>query len=254
MSTLVDAHAHFHENYSPAEFLQCASNNFKQANAQSVGVLSLCEISARDPLAAFRNGVQGWESSSPDAHSFVFEKPNESKLIVVAGRQVVTREKLELLALFTSDPIENGLSLSDTVEATLACEGVPVIPWGFGKWWFRRGGQLSEFLHSYAVSGKESSAVLLGDNGCRVNALRPRKLKTAESIGFYVTAGSDPLRLSDHVSRPGCFGTVLDECIDLGAPTVWLGDQFRRIDRSPATFGRCRSVIEFVCDQVKLRL
>lgn len=260
MSTLVDAHAHFHECFSTPDFLRSAATNFKNTDPDSVGVLLLCEISSRDPLAAFQNGVQGWESKNTDEHSIVFSMQGQPKLVLVAARQIVTSEKLEILGLCTSANFESGLSLSASVEAIQSNGGVPVVPWGFGKWSFQRGQQLKSFLDS--TSGRRESKpdditlqnLLLGDSGCRITGMKHGILQIGEAQGVYVTAGSDPLPLSGHMSRPGSFGMVFDESINLNAPTDWLRDRLRSLNQSPKTFGRCRSLLEFVSDQARMRL
>ena len=56
------------------------------------------------------------------------------KLILIAGRQMITKENLEFLALVTNEKFDNGKPIKDLIIEVLKAESIPVIPWGVGKW------------------------------------------------------------------------------------------------------------------------
>lgn len=53
----------------------------------------------------------------------------------MAGRQIVTAEKLEVLALGTDLDIDDGRPIREVLSLVTENGGLPVIPWGAGKWW-----------------------------------------------------------------------------------------------------------------------
>jgi hypothetical protein len=252
--TLVDGHVHFHECFSLTTFLESAANNFALASSHPVvGVLLLAHIGPGDPLQPIRNQFQRmvaeWKVAEPESSSIVFSHPRKSPIVFIAGRQIVTREKLELLSLCSSKHLTEGQSLRESVDATFESEGVPVLPWGFGKWWFARGRALQTFLQRREAA----KPYLLGDNGCRLSLHRPSLLRASEDHGIPVLAGSDPLPLRSHVTRPASFGSIFQGQIDLKLPTVWMRAKLLDLCHSPKTFGKCRSPVQFGNDQLQLR-
>ena len=61
---------------------------------------------------------------------FSFTRPSVPHVVVVAGRQIVTRERLELLSLFSSASIDHNLPLEDSIHAVLSQRAVSDHPLG----------------------------------------------------------------------------------------------------------------------------
>lgn len=272
MCTLLDAHVHYHDLFDVSVFLNSAARNFSHAaqlsDEVSACVLAVCAVDDREsPLSLLADRVLGtdWSVTASDARVLVVSRAPEgnpaanasrcNQLVLIAGRQVVTRESLELLAIGTASSLRHGLPLQETMQQVEESSGVSVLPWGFGKWHFERGSVVRSLVSS-AASGTQRSQVLLGDNGCRWQSLRPRLLKFAEAASFSVIAGSDPLPLASHVSRAGSFGSVLDVNIDATGQNVAdsICQTLRELRTSPPTFGRCRSAFSLLRDQITLRL
>ena len=120
----------------------------------------------------------------------------------MAGRQIVTKEKLEVLALTTDRPFEEGTPIQDTLESVLSVGGIPVIPWGFGKWWGKRGKILTDLLQSQTAPGFS-----LGDNSGRPGFLPyPSQFEQAQKKGIRILPGSDPLPFPTEYWRPCSVG------------------------------------------------
>ena len=276
MCTLLDAHVHYHDIFDVSAFLSSAAQNFSHATQRfgdvSACVLAVCATDENEPpLSLLADRVLGtdWSVTASDPRVLVVSRAPEgnpaanasrcNQLVLIAGRQVVTRERLELLAIGTASSLRHGLPLQETMQQVEELNGVSVLPWGFGKWLFERGSVVRSLVSSAASSsssGTQRSQVLLGDNGCRWQSLRPRLLKFAEAASFSVIAGSDPLPLASHVSRAGSFGSVLDVNIDATGQNVAdsICQTLRELRTSPPTFGRCRSAFSLLRDQVTLRL
>lgn len=290
-ATFVDAHVHFHPAFDLSTFLDAAVNNVgqfaKTATTVSTSIsdrdlplsserspsiaLLLAEITGNDPLAEIRKQYdalpKSWQHREhEDGHSITFQRHGKPTIVFIAGRQIVVDVGLELLALCTNHAIQGGQMLEASIEQTLSVGGVPVIPWGFGKWWFRRGRLLREFLlrddskaptpTTRATNNSPTKVkTLLGDNGCRPSiAGRPSMLQHAETTGFSILAGSDPLALRSHQGRVGSFGSLLSKTIDADHPTEWMRRQLLGLDKSPPTFGHCRSLTQFAADQIRVRM
>ena len=169
---------------------------------------------------------------------------------MLAGRQISTRERLEVLALGTQVDVASGQSLDDTIGAVRDTGAIAVIPWGFGKWWFSRRQLLTATLAS-----QPSAGMFVGDNGGRPRFIPPARLfEVAASRGIYNLPGSDPLPLNWEIDKPGSFGAVLEGPLDLSLPAKTLVANLRNLQAQPPLFGRSASISGFTRSQVGLRL
>lgn len=255
--TPVDGHVHFHPCFTLPNFLHSAIANFSSmANAPAAlpqspcGVLLLTQIGERDPLQPMLEQAslyREWTTQQLDDEAVLFSRQGVPSVIIIAGRQIVTAEGLELLSLCTRSPQASHHSLQDSVEASVTAGGIPVLPWGFGKWWFSRGRIVRGFLASHAHSN-----VLIGDNGGRMRVMHGEVIKNQQIRGSQILAGSDPLPLPNHVTRVASFGTLLPGKIDLSAPTAWIRQTLRETTTDWKEFGRCRRPRQFFADQLML--
>jgi hypothetical protein len=174
----------------------------------------------------------------------------EKKLIIVAGRQIVTAERLEVLALGCDREFPDRRPVRDTLAAVRDSGAIPVLPWGFGKWWFGRGKTVVALIESEARHG-----LFLGDNGGRLQVgPRPKPFALAESMGVYTLPGSDPLPLPREARRAGGYGFRLDVAIDPDRPAQSIKDGLRDCSSQPPVFGRRATLSTFLRNQASLRL
>jgi hypothetical protein len=174
----------------------------------------------------------------------------EEEIHVVAGRQVVTVENIEVLALFVEQGLTNGLSLDETVDRVKELGGIPVLPWGAGKWFGKRGTIIKKFL----VNHKKGN-LFLGDNGGRPRFWpTPNLFSLAEKTGFVVLPGSDPLPLPSEALRVGRFGFYLHEnCLDVDSPTKCLKKALLSTKVTIFHFGCLQENRLFFLNQFRLR-
>jgi hypothetical protein len=276
---LVDAHVHLYSVYDRERFLHAAWTNFERARrslglSQATYVMCFTEDARHNAfaeLASFRSvgSIEIRPTQDEAALSVRFDSEphtgrteperaassnhdavgNHSQdLYLIAGRQIITSEGLELLALATRDVIPDGVSLSDGIARVRAAGGVPVVPWAFGKWWGRRG----VLVRAALASGHPPD---LGDNSARASMLlAPAFFRQAESRGRAVLPGTDPLPLRGHQGRAGSYGFVLDHGLSSDHPARDLVVAIQAMSTSPARFGRRVGPFEFVRDQIALRL
>ncbi|MDA0738476.1 MAG: hypothetical protein O2999_02030 [Nitrospirae bacterium] len=158
--TFVDPYVHIHGCFPLHKFFDAACVNFAaQAYEQDLtefgGVLLLSESQGADWFdwlakmadkgEPIRNG--SWEAwtvcRTEEKSSLILQSHRGDELVLVAGRQIVTREKLEVSALMTETVFPDGASLAITVEAIRNSGGLPMVPWGMSTWSGERGKILS---------------------------------------------------------------------------------------------------------------
>ncbi|MEA2602908.1 MAG: hypothetical protein QOF89_3900 [Acidobacteriota bacterium] len=262
-SLLIDAHVHFHPGFRRDELLDAAVASFARGAAEleiegpTIGCLMLAEtaeerwflrLSRQEEGARF--GAWQFEPGGDDAVLTARRQADGATLLIVAGRQVRSREGLEVLALATREEFPDGLPFSDALTRVRWSGAVTVIPWGFGKWWLYRGALVEAALRRVTGPG-----IFLGDNAGRPQSVdRPRLFREAEVRGIPVLPGSDPLPLPEHALRAGSYGFVLEGGLDVGQPVQSLKQALLSLTPAPRTFGRRVSLAGCCRDQVALRL
>jgi hypothetical protein len=259
---LVDGHVHLYPNYDVAEFFRAAVENLAGgAAALSIepqacaGALIFTESHSGHAFDALADGAmtlpRPWAvNAHPDEVSIVVGRESGESLLVVAGQQAVTREGLEVLGFGIRDRCPDGLALEATIEWIRSRGALAVLPWGFGKWSFRRGRLIERLLDD-----ADPAAFAVGDNGGRLASWpAPRLLRQAEARGYAVLPGSDPLPFASQAGRVGSSGFVLEAA----EPEPWTGralvERLRALRSTPRTFRRLTGLPSFVCLQVAMQL
>jgi hypothetical protein len=221
MRIFVDAHVHIHDCFQLGVFFDSAYSNFSLAAAgftqkeAFVGVLLLAESTGADwfhrlraqadtqPLDEKLCGENQWFfKPTREKHSVCLLNESGAVLYLIAGRQCVTAEHLEVLALFTEDTFDEGIPIKNLIDEIKFRGALPVVPWGFGKWLGRRGKLLSELLER-----EKSAEFCLGDNGGRTGFLPfPSQFRLAEKREIPILPGTDPLPFSSEQFRVGSYG------------------------------------------------
>jgi hypothetical protein len=258
--TLVDAHAHIHDCFDLGAFLDSAAANFAAASggADARGVLLLTEGEGEDRFTelagrarARRDGVgvpdaaAEWTFETTLEEHALLARKGARTLVLVGGRQVATSDGLEVLVFGTRERFLDGRPLLDVLGRARAMERPHAIPWGAGKWLFRRGRMLSGIL----ASGPGSDFSLGDESGRPLFWPRVRHFEEARRRGIRVLRGTDPLPFVDEVARAGSFGFAIDGAIDLGRPMGWLETALRDPRVRLHDYGRLESPVPFVVHQ-----
>lgn len=261
---LVDAHVHIYGCFEPADVFDSAAANFAAA-ARELGAQRRCDRAlclvegAHDRFFdAVRDGAQGrvwrgrhgyWELEESGEPETLVVRRGGTRLFLVAGRQLATRERLEVLAIGTKAPLRDGESLEATLRAVRESGAAAVLPWGVGKWLGPRGTLVGRVLDD-----PEWRHVFVGDNGNRLEACpEPKHLAAARRAGRRVLPGSDPLPLRGEEARVGSYGFAVDAALDPLRPAAALlallasGTAF-------TPFGSRTPLGRFVSRQLALRL
>jgi len=256
---LVDAHVHIHKCFPCPRFLDAAAANFSRAlndirpKRGVVGCLMLTESAGVDcftELADSRLQTGSWQiASTREDVSLIATRSGALPLFLIAGRQIATAERLELLALGTRARFPDGGPLRDALAAVAARGAIPVLPWGFGKWTGRRGRLIAELL-----TDSLDVRLYAGDNGGRPRrSRRPRLLAVAERHGKLVLPGTDPLPFPGEVTKVGRYGFVAEFGLDRSRPFASLRLWLERQERSPRSYGQLERLWTFAQRQIGIQ-
>ena len=242
---IVDTHVHLHPRFGVEAFLDSAATNLGPG-----GVLCLTESAGVDRFEELRQaGRAGAWTIHPTAEpESLVARAGERAVVLIAGRQIVTAERVEVLALGTAESIADGMALGATLDAAVAVGAVPVLPWGVGKWWGARGRLVAEALAT-------RTGVCLGDQAGRPRGAAEHPLfRVARERGVHILPGSDPLDLDHHIARPGSYGLLLDRPLDADRPSQDLKARIRALAGSPPAAGRRAGWVGCLRDQALLRV
>ena len=227
----LDCHVHLYPSFSLPVVLDAALANMRatwettDGSVQPVrGVLLLTrtahEADFKDLCATIPHCLtKPWRiDARPDDLSLILRHGPDT-LTLVAGRQMATREGLEVHALGTRQDFPERLPARRLLEAVNASGALVAIPWGAGKWLGARGNLLR------ALVDDPSLPFLLSDSGLRPGGWpRPKLFAQARRNGRTWLAGSDPLPLPGAERRVGRFGLTLDPVwADTAAVTELIG-------------------------------
>jgi len=269
-TAVVDAHVHIHACYELEELLDNAHMNLSSAAPPSGAVryapggealfLLMTECASDDYFGALYEASRTGASAGPGLRRWSMLPTEEEislraasgprHLFIVAGRQVACREGLEVLVLGTRCRFQDGLAIREVLAETEAL-GVPrVIPWGPGKWLFRRGRLLKELVREF-----RSPTLFLGDEGGRpVFWGYPAHFGEAARLGVRDLPGTDPLPFPHDVNKVGRMGFRLELDLDPARPAASLMSALTSHGTPLERFAVLESPLRFVRNQIGMQL
>jgi hypothetical protein len=256
---LVDGHVHFYRAYDRAGFFDSALDHTRRGAGQlglppaATGCLLFAEARGEHWFDRFRDEAggagRGWTFDATAEEDSLVARRGDERLFLIAGRQIATREGIEVLALATGAELPDRLPLADTLEWARDAGALAVLPWGFGKWWGARGAAVRQALRRAAGDN-----LFLGDSGGRPQAApAPRLLREAAERRIRVLPGSDPLPLPGEERRAGSYGFVLRGPFDASRPAASVRRLVTGAPRQPAAYGRRTGLFGFAAAQLTLR-
>ena len=274
---LVDAHVHIYDCFDLNIMLDAALNNFRTAahdtglGSAITGVLLLTETRSynwfqqtrdmckkKQPVPASENG---WEIKLTQDSIVLLAKhkkgwqgdenlPDDIRIYIVAGRQIVTAEGLELLALATDCAFEDGLPVSSALATVRESGALPVFPWAVGKWLGKRGKILATVLTHEFPAG-----LCLGDNSGRPGFWRnPSHFKQARALNMLVLPGTDPLPFASQAKRVGSFGFSIPGRLSDAHPATDLKRLLQAPQKKLQAYGQLEKPWRFFVNQIRLRM
>ncbi len=219
MSILIaDTHVHFYPCYNPQIALDTLRTNLAGMNDGAVCGAMLAERHDCHFFKEFRESTlpqlrRQVQAQCQDNFILLREK-GWPDLYIFPGRQVITRERIEILSLTSDTFIPDGLPAQDVLSKIRSANGLPAISWAPGKWFFRRKKVVKDLLDS-----NKPGTLLVGDTTLRpVGWLQPVLMRYASNKGFAIVAGSDPLPFTGEEKNMGRYAVRLENDFDLGNP------------------------------------
>ena len=259
-TVLVDGHVHLHPDFPIAAFLDAAAANFADG-ARALGLPAATP--AMLLLADFGPGPAGFERlaeagkagawalrSTGEAVSVVAERAAGVPIFAVAGRQIVSADGLEVLALGTVGRIPDGLATAETLARVAGHGALAVLPWGVGKWLGRRGAVIDRL-----VAATEPGTIFVADSGARLAGTPlPAALRRAAARGHVVLLGTDPLPLPAEIAKPARCGFAVDLALDPARPFGSLRTALVENRSGVSPFGSREAPWRFVANQFAMQL
>ena len=265
-SILIDTHVHIYDCYNIKRFFNEAFSNFSYYNKKLklaekfVCALFLTESNSFQYFDKLRdnsnNIIQDLEKEgffkkeSDESCSLVFETAGSNYIIIIAGQQIITEEKLEVLSLGTQQKIEYSLVLEETVRRINNIGAIPVLPWGVGKWLGKRNEVLNVFIKK-----NHATKFFLGDNSGRPAMFKvPAQFKFSGQNKKLVLRGSDSLPIKSQERKAGSFGFYFVSDLDISNPFRDIKKMIYNLESEPDNYGKLENIFDFFKNQIMLRL
>jgi hypothetical protein len=262
----VDAHAHLYSCFEVGSFLERAFSNLSEAasqrgyNKRPTGVLFVISTPEADGFGRLRSAVErgthdsnlgdeNWQVHGTAERVSACLTSCDRSLIAIGGRQIGSREHLEVLALGTRKQFEEGQPARTLIQEVAQTGAIPVLPWGVGKWLGTRGRVVDDLIED-----PDLPPFFLGDSDHRPTFWpQPSQFRRAEEQGIKNLSGSDPLPFPREVQRAGSFGVVLDGSLNLERPAQDLKQKLLDPSTTFRQFGEGEAPARFVRNQLKMQ-
>jgi len=224
MHVIADTHVHVYPRFVCAGLFSSISARMDRlaGGKEHVNALFLAE---RRDCNWFRDARAGnfdrrdqysVELPAGDANTVVISGRGMSPLYVMAGRQIATSERLEVLALLCDADLPDGKPVVDIIRAVFDCGGLPVLAWAPGKWSLGRS-SIVEKLVEAGVPGM----LLVGDSAIRPQSWRePFLMRKARNRGLTILCGTDALPLAAEEQYIGTYCSAWDGEFDPLRPSL----------------------------------
>jgi hypothetical protein len=257
----IDCHLHFYPFYNETIFFDSLCFNLNSGCVTNTGDLDQLERIGILTEGSGTNTFSRWSGANiPDSSGYTFTRTNEPyslalnfkgkrRALIIAGKQIITSERIEVLTAGAGRNIPDGQPLADVVSRLSDAAELVILPWGAGKWLGRRG-RLIEKL----VKTRKEPFLFLADNPARPKWWpAPRSFGIFSARGGTILRGSDPLPLPGEEKRAGGFATLITGEFD---PALPLSSLKAILAGSTATkdIGQRDGFFTFFQRQLRLRL
>ena len=257
----IDGHVHFYEVYVLENAIESGVRNLKDSSKKtSSDVIPVWLLVERSDASFFdriykspkdfeNNGLKF--KTGNDNLTIVVEQDGKPILFIFAGRQLVTKEGLEVLSLISNLNIpDRQHSIDEVIQAVVDSGGIPTLNWAPGKWFFNRGKVIAR-----QIQEKSIDKIFIGETTLR-NTLwpEPKLVKQARKKGFPVIAGSDPLPFKGEENGIGSFGFLIKGEFDPKKPAQSLRDLMNSKRNNVQIIGKRNNIFTFARRQYKIMM
>ena len=219
---VIDGHVHLYPDFN---LELCFDTAFKNLNRIAKDHIPVCLLTERFDCHAFEeiqsqenigkyNIVQTDEGSSVK----IIDTLDEQKYFyLMAGRQIVVKENLEICALASTMNLEDRkYNINDTIQAVCDNRGIPALNWAPGKWMFARKKVVQNVINTV-----KPDSLLISDTTMRPSVWpTPILMREAMKKGFKVIAGTDPLPFDGEEKLVGSYAATLNGPFDENKPAA----------------------------------
>jgi hypothetical protein len=244
MELLADTHLHLYPCYDlDRAFSGLIDRLAAEEQAPRFGCLAEragCNFYAQ--IQAGNIVLHDFSLQSADSRQLILQRKSDNRqLTLLPGRQIIAAERIEVLALCTDALFADGTPAAELIRSIRAQNGVPVLPWSPGKWFFQRGKVIAHLLRSFTPQD-----FLIGDVSLRPHGWPlPILMRNAKRLGYQIISGSDPLPFADEEKQFGSYGSSIS-CAEAGLSP---GDALRSLlagKAEAASIGRRSSPLELL--------
>lgn len=217
--THVDAHVHLYDGFDMGDIVAHGQAIARDTNAPFVCLLT--EVAGWNMFSDFRAAAEvGGKPLMETKEADSVRVDETDPIVFVAGRQVVSNERIEVLYMGLDPAVsapEDGTQTAESLirwgleHARLVC-----LPWSVGKWVGARGRLVEALVTGDTFKGERR--LLLGDIRARSWPWRTPPVFENRRV----LAGSDPLPLSGEESIIGTYRTAVAADVDLDHPAETL--------------------------------
>jgi hypothetical protein len=229
MEFLADTHLHIYPGHDPGITIRSALSGLRNAARSSNApcALFLTEGRGHHWFASLKTGghrlPDAWHVLPTPEPEAVWIDTGNDRVLVLAGRQLVTAERVEILALTLEAAPADGAPAAELMSQVMDQQAVPVLPWAPGKWMFAR----AKVVENLTQLGGER--LRLADSSLRCLGWPTPAILSAARIP--PLAGSDPLPAPGEETLAGSYGIRIQLDFDENAPV----SSFRKALCNPAT-------------------
>lgn len=257
---LVDGHVHIYPFFDLPKII---SNTLKNSiiaqrtstnrdDAIKVWLLTEHHDSNTFDNLAHQLKIEGYTIHKTDEEESLLVKDAGTKepiLYIIAGRQIVSRDKLEICCLGSRFYKEDrAFTEIELVEAIGKSGGVAALNWAPGKWFGSRGKIVSELIHKL-----QPDQLLISDTSMRPTFwATPKLMALAEKKGFKVIAGSDPLPFEGEEKMISTYASIISGEFDYDKPAASIKKMLRGPETPIKRCGTRSKPIQWLGRQTKI--
>ncbi len=227
MEWLADTHVHVYPAHDPSALFRQGLQRLRQLaqTASPCYALFLTEAAGHDYFEQLLSGEHrlpaDWQvTAGAEPHVAEVRPAGGDPLWIFQGRQLVARERVEILALAGNPDSADGQPAAELIEQVHASGAVPVLAWAPGKWLFHRAKVVAALLEQFGPDD-----LWLGDS-----ALRPLGWPTPSPMRSpqrRVLAGTDPLPFAGDEQQVGGYGIRVEADFDPQQPLTSARNMLR---------------------------
>jgi len=206
------------------------------------------------PDDAKRIGLEDWKiHRTTEAISLRLSAAQGKELYIIAGKQLRSSERLEILAVGNDLPEAEVTPFCDLLNRchTGESDRIIIIPWGFGKWTGRR-----RQLIEKTIETADPESLYFAENGNRLKFWPETSLlRLARNRGFRILSGSDPLPFKSQERKAGSHGFMISGDFDPHRPFQSIHQLLNQLAHSESIelFGRGQNLLKFLRNQVAMQ-